>query len=163
MQRLKGGRGIDPNPSQPDIRRNQWSARTTLSPFIPCKDSVPFAKESGVGLGTLLDAYEKFRPTLEFEPRTVQPVTIRNTDYAIPVAIYTTTFHCSLTILLPIRIERLTLHTLRGGGRGRLTSRWKFWYLVCRRPRGPRGRSGQGRIISHPLGLERPLRSESLV
>jgi len=83
-----------PDHSQLDTRRNQVVS-TTIRPFIPWKDSVPFANESWVGLGTLLDVYGKFRPTPEFDPRTVQPVTIRNTDYAILASIYTTTFHFS--------------------------------------------------------------------
>ena len=92
IQGLKGGRSIAPNHSQLDTRRNQVVS-TTLRRFIPWKDSVPFANESWVGLGTLLDMYEKFRPTPEFDPRTVQPVTIRNTDYAIPASIYAATLH----------------------------------------------------------------------
>ena len=94
MQGLKGGRGIAPNHSQPDTRRNQVVS-TTLLPFIPWENSVPFAKESWVGTGTLLDVCGKFYPTPEFDPRNIQPVTIRNTDYANPAAIYTTTFHFS--------------------------------------------------------------------
>lgn len=160
MQGLNGGRGIAPNHSQPDTRRNQVVS-TTLRPFIPWKESVPFAKESWVGLGTLLDAYGIFRPTPALDPRTVHPVTIRNTDYAIPAAIYTTTFHFSWTILLAIRIERLTPPLTEGGGH--FTSRWQLWYLVYRRPCGPRSRSGRVRIISPLLWLERPARSDSLL
>jgi hypothetical protein len=104
---LKRGRGIAPNHSQPDSRRNQVVS-TTLLPFIPWKDSVPFPKESSVGLGTLLDAYGKFHATPEFDPRNVQPVRIRKTDYAIPVPIYNITFHFFKNTVLANRIKRVT-------------------------------------------------------
>jgi len=94
MQGLKGGRSIAPNHSQPDTRRNQVVS-TKLPPFIPWKDSVTFPKASWMGIGTLLDTYGKFRPTPQFDPQIDQPVTIRNTDYAMPAAIYTTTFYFS--------------------------------------------------------------------
>jgi hypothetical protein len=83
MQGLQAGAHVrvSPNHSQPDNRRNQVVSTTLSQAFYPLES-----------LGTFLDAYGTFRLTQEFDPGIVQPVTIRNTDYAISVAICTTTF-----------------------------------------------------------------------
>jgi hypothetical protein len=51
-----------------------------------------------VGPWVGVDAQEKFRTAITFDPRTVQPVAIRYSDCAIPAAIYATPFHFSSTI-----------------------------------------------------------------
>jgi len=52
-------------------------------PFSPGKTQYPLHKRL-VGPRTLLDGYGKSRPPSEFDPRIVQPVASRYTDYADP-------------------------------------------------------------------------------
>ena len=50
--------------------------------FTPGKDPVPILQEAGWTPGAGLDRCEKFRPPPGFDPRIVQPVASRYTDYA---------------------------------------------------------------------------------
>ena len=50
--------------------------------FTPGKDSVPIVQDAGLGTRAGLDGYGKSRLPQGFDPRTVQPVASRYTDWA---------------------------------------------------------------------------------
>ena len=57
--------------------------RVTLRPlFTPGKDSVPFVQEAGWAPGSVWTGTENLAPPSGFDPRTVQPVANRYTDWA---------------------------------------------------------------------------------
>ena len=53
-------------------------------PFTPGNNAVRIVLVAGWAPRAGLDGREEFRPPLGFDPRTVQPVACRFTDYAIP-------------------------------------------------------------------------------
>ena len=57
------------------------------SRFTPGTDPVPIVQESGWAPGTFWTGAENLDPPPGFDPRTVQPVASRYTDWAIPAHI----------------------------------------------------------------------------
>jgi len=87
MQTRRGGASIVPSHSQPGIRRRMVTTtpRTLYAPKIPDTH----LQETGWASKAVWAAW-KISTLLGFDPRTVQPVTTRYTDYDIPAAnIYT--------------------------------------------------------------------------
>jgi len=65
-----------------------WSKPRT-GRFNPVKEAQHLRyRRLGVSPKACLDGCEKSRPSQEFDPRTVQPVASRYTDWAIPVHVY---------------------------------------------------------------------------
>jgi hypothetical protein len=62
--------------------------------FTPGKDPVPIVQEAGWAPESVWTGAENFAPQPEFDPRTVQPVASRYTDYASRP----TPGECSVTI-----------------------------------------------------------------
>jgi hypothetical protein len=67
-----GGRGIAPTHSQRGTRR-RWVAVPRFGHFVPFQDPVWVAR--------------KISSSPKFDPRTVQPLASRYTDYAVPTAV----------------------------------------------------------------------------
>ena len=57
--------------------------RHTLAALPPGKEPVPIAQEAGWGSGPVWTDAENLAPPPGFDPRTVQPVASRYTDWAI--------------------------------------------------------------------------------
>ena len=72
--------------------RRGWVVSVTPRPlFTPEKTRYPLCRKLG-GLRAGMDRCGKSRPPLGFDPRTVQPVAIRYTDWAIPAHLPEVTF-----------------------------------------------------------------------
>jgi hypothetical protein len=56
--------------------------------FTPEKDLVPIVQEAGWAPGPVWTDVENLTPPLGFDPRTVQPVASRYTDYATWPTLY---------------------------------------------------------------------------
>ena len=79
----RGSRGIA-LPFHDHGTRSGWGVSVTSRPlFTPGKDPVPIVYGGWVGPRAGLDRCGKSRPQPGIDPRTVQPVTSRYTDYAI--------------------------------------------------------------------------------
>ena len=77
----RGSRGIA-LPFHDHGTRRGWGVSVTLRPLLtPGKDAVPIVQEAGWAPGPVWTGAENLAP-LGFDPRTVQPVAIRYTDYA---------------------------------------------------------------------------------
>jgi len=63
-----------------------WS-RPRPGRFVPGKDPVPIVQEAGWVSEPVWRGAENFAPP-GFDPRTVQPVASRYTDYAIPAPLF---------------------------------------------------------------------------
>ena len=55
--------------------------------FTPGKDQVPIVQEAGWAPGPVWTDAENLAPQPGFDPRTIQPVTSRYTDWAIAAAV----------------------------------------------------------------------------
>jgi hypothetical protein len=77
-----GGRGIAQSFLTSALEGGGWSAPRP-GPFTPGKDPVPIVQEVGWAPGPVWTNVKNLAPP-EFEPRTVQPVASRYTDWAIP-------------------------------------------------------------------------------
>jgi hypothetical protein len=77
---LKGMRGIVLSFHDHGTRRGELSVSRPGRSF-PGKDVVTTVQEAGWASGTFSTGAEKFRPPPGFEPRTVQPVASRYTEY----------------------------------------------------------------------------------
>jgi hypothetical protein len=62
--------------------KGMWNRRHAPATLYSGKDPVPIVQESGWAPRAGLDRCRKSRPPLGFDPRTVQPVSSRYTDYA---------------------------------------------------------------------------------
>ena len=61
-----------------------WVVNATPRRFTPRKDLVHTVQEAGLATGTVWTGAQNLVPPPGFDPRTVQPVASRYTDYAIP-------------------------------------------------------------------------------
>ena len=63
--------------------RRRWGVSVTPRPLVtPGKDPVPIVQEAGWAPGPVWTNGENFAPSPGFDPRTVQLVASRYTDYA---------------------------------------------------------------------------------
>ena len=69
--------------------------------FIPGKDPVPIVQEVGWAPGLVWTGAENLAP-LGFDPRTVQPVASRYTDYSLPFTELLVSMHCLNEVLYKI-------------------------------------------------------------
>ena len=77
----RGSRGIALPFHDHDTRRGWGVSFTTRPLYTPGKDPVPIVREAGCAQGGL-DRWGKSRPQPGFDPRTVQALTSRYTDFA---------------------------------------------------------------------------------
>jgi hypothetical protein len=61
----------------------EWVVNATLRQFIRGKDPVPIVEEAGWAPGPVWTSAENLAPPV-FDPRTVQPLASRYTDWVIP-------------------------------------------------------------------------------
>jgi len=78
----RGSRGIAILFHDHSTRRGWGVSVTPRPPFTPRKDPVPIVQEDGWAPGPVWTGAKKSRPPPGFDPRTVQPVASRYTDYA---------------------------------------------------------------------------------
>ena len=77
----RGGRGIA-LPFHDHGTRRGWGVSVTPRPFFTAgKDPVPIVQEAGWGPGPVWTGAENLAPPPGFDPRTVQPVASRYTDW----------------------------------------------------------------------------------
>jgi hypothetical protein len=77
----RGSRGIALPVLDHGTRRERWVSVTPQPLFNPGKDQVPIVQEAGRDPGPVWTAV-KILASAGFDPRTVQPVASRYTDYA---------------------------------------------------------------------------------
>ena len=87
--------------SQPGARR-KWVISITLQPLYPReRELVPIVQKTGWTLASVWTA-RKISPLPGFDPRTVQPVASRYTDYAISAAVWNVSHYLlRFTLLRP--------------------------------------------------------------
>ena len=93
--------------------RSRWGVSVTPWPlFTPGKDPVPIVQEAGWTPGPVWTGAENLAPPPPgFDPRTVQPVVSRYTDWAI-AALFAPPwqgFYCSFTMLTAIYARQMLL------------------------------------------------------
>jgi len=84
-------------------RRGRKASVTSRPFFTPGKDPVPIVQEAGWALGPVWTGAENLTP-LGFDPRTVQPVASRYTDYATwPTKLQENSFNLAFLIIRHLR------------------------------------------------------------